>query len=38
MSGRGWLIVIVRGDSNECQGKGVSNEFHWEGLANSTWL
>ena len=29
MSERGWLIVIVRG---------VSNEFHWEGLANSTWL
>ena len=26
MSGRGWLIVIVRGDSNECQREGVSNE------------
>ena len=26
MSGRGWLIVIVRGDTNECHGKGVSNE------------
>ena len=26
MSGRGWLIVIVRGDSSECQGEVVSDE------------
>ena len=33
--GRGWLIVVVRVASNECQSEGVSNECHWEGFVNS---